>query len=129
YVNPARFYNFTVKNNKAKAITTEVTLDLNYHFLVNDKADLAAFGSVGSTTLDISGNEGDMVYRYYANGAMVRAGAKARYYLTKRFGLLAMFSVFHATYHPDASSTMGGNISTTLTGHAMEFGFCYRVRR
>lgn len=128
-VNTGTFYDFPIASVKAKAITSEFTLDGNYHFLVTNQADIAAFASVGQSSIFIKGREGDFNYRYQANGGLLRGGVKARYYFSKRFGALAMFSLYCAKYKPDASSNIGQGVTTTLAGHAIEFGLTYRAKK
>lgn len=128
-VNTGTFYQFPIAAIKAKAITSEFTLDGNYHFLVTNQADIAAFASAGQSSIFITGREGDYNYRYQANGGLLRGGVKARYYFSKRFGALAMFSLYYAKYKPDASSNIGQGVTTTLAGHAIEFGLTYRIKK
>ncbi len=127
----SKYYGFQCKNNDIKIITSELTLDANYHFFVTRHFDLAAFASLGFSSVSFKGNDGDHAYNYNAGGLLVRTGTKARYYITKRFGVIGMLSTFATSNSTEGQkgNTVGNNYTTTIKGSAIEFGLCYRVRR
>ncbi len=115
--------------NDFKVITSELTVDAYYHYFVTKHTDLSLFTSIGPASISVKGNYQDQAYQYTASGAIVRAGAKARYYITKRFGFMAMLSTFRAGYISKdiKDNTMGIKTSTSVYGNALEFGLCYRL--
>ena len=128
-VNPSEFYDFKTPSNKVKAFMSEVTVDGNYHFLSANHTDLSAFASVGMSSVSFSGNDGDRSYTYNAGGSIIRIGTKAKYYFRKRFGVHGMLSVYSANCSPVGvkGNTVGNDFATSITGYAIEFGFCYRL--
>ncbi len=128
YVDPAKFYGYDMGGNKVKAMMNEVTIDGNYHYYVRRKLDLSAFGSVGLASVTFNGKHGDMNYKYDAGGMMLRAGTRAKYYLRKRFGVMAMLSAFQADCSTKnvKGNTAGQGYDTKITGAALEFGLCFR---
>ena len=130
-VDPSKFYGFKTTTNNVKAITSELTLDANYHFFVTRHFDLAAFASLGFSSVSFNGNDGDHSYKYNAGGMLVRTGTKARYFITKRFGVMGMVSTFATQCGTQGvkGNTEGNNYNTTIKGSAIEFGLCYRVLR
>ena len=130
-VDPSKFYDFQTMTNKVKAITSELTLDANYHFFVNRHWDLSTVASLGFSSVSFKGNDGDLHYQYNAGGLLVRTGAKAKYYITKRFGVMGMLSAFATQCGTDGvkGNTVGNNYTTNITGRALEFGLCYRILR
>ena len=131
HADPSKFYGFQTATNDIKVITSELTLDANYHFFVTRHFDLAAFTSLGFSSVSFNGNDGDHSYQYRSGGLLVRTGTKARYYITKRFGVLAMVSTFATRNGTDGvkGNTVGNGYTTTVKGSAIEFGLCYRVLR
>ena len=130
-VDPSKFYNFQTTTNNVKTITSELTLDANYHFFVTRHWDLSTVASLGFSSVTFKGNDGDLHYQYNAGGLLVRTGAKAKYYITKRFGVIGMLSVFATQCGTDGvkGNTVGNNYTTNITGRALEFGLCYRILR
>ncbi len=141
-INPFNFYASTTADIKMqtlntirepimKVITTELTADAYYHYFVTKHTDLSLFTSIGPASISVKGTYLDQPYQYTASGAIVRAGAKAKYYITKRFGFMAMLSTFRAGYLSKnvKDNSMGKNTSTSLYGNALEFGLCYRILR
>jgi hypothetical protein len=127
-VNPSSYYSFETPRNKVKVITSEVTADAHYHYFVTKHTDLSAFVSLGLAGVTIKGNDGDSHYQYNASGGIVRVGTEARYYVCKRFGFLAMVSVYSSNCSTKdiKDNTVGNGISTTIKGFAWELGLCYR---
>lgn len=130
-VNPSSFYNFQTTTNNVKAFMSEFTLEANYHFFTADKIDLSGFVSLGLASVSINEKDGDAVNKYNAGGGIARIGAKGRYYLTRRLGVLAILSAFSANCSTkgDTGNTVANNYSTSIKGHALEFGLCYRILR
>lgn len=130
-VNTATFYGDKASTGTVKAITGELTVDANYHFYVTRRVDISGFGSVGLSGVSIKGSDGDRAYEYTAGGTIIRLGARARYYVFKRFGIMGMFSAFSTSLSPDGSkgNTIGQDVHTSIQGCALEFGLCYRVLR
>ena len=127
---PSRFYDFHT-STKVNSIMSELTLDANYHFYATRHTDLVAFGSLGFSSVSMIGNDGDFHYQYKSGGMIIRVGTKARYYFLKRFGVTGMFSTFATQCSTEGvkGNTVANNYTTSLKGYALEFGFCYRVRR
>ena len=130
-IDPSRFYNFSTTTNKVKVITSELTLDANYHFFVTRHTDIAACLSFGGSSVSFKGNDGDFHYQYNSGGNIVRIGTKARYYFRKRFGVHAMLSAFTTKNATNGikGNTVANNYTTGLSGYAIEFGLCYRILR
>ena len=131
HADPSKYYGFQTTTNDIKVITSELTLDANYHFFVTRHFDLAAFASLGFSSVSFNGNDGDHSYQYKSGGLLLRTGTKCRYYITKRFGVLAMASTFATQNATDGvkGNTVGSGYTTTLKGSAIEFGLVYRVLR
>jgi hypothetical protein len=132
-VNPKQFYGFDVPDETVKAMTSELTFDLNWHAFINDRLDLSVFGSVGAFSMNMHGNQSDINYDYTASGGILRVGTRARYYFWRRVGVMGMWSNYVASASPqqackaDANvNTVGQNYSTSLNGGAYEIGLCYR---
>jgi hypothetical protein len=130
HISPA-FYNLKVSTAKIDAITSELTVDANYHFFVTERTDLSAFGSIGVSSVFFKGTNGDKAYEYNAGGSIIRFGAKAKYYAFRRFGFLGMMSAYSSSCSPNQkkTSTESQAISTKIIGTALEFGLCYRVKK
>jgi hypothetical protein len=130
-VDPTTFYRAQTNGSVVKAITGDFTVDANYHFYVTKRVDLSGFGSLGLAGISIKGNEGDRAYQYSAGGGIMRLGAKAKYYVLKRFGIMGMFSAFSTGMSPAGvkDNTIAREVTTSITGCALEFGLCYRVLR
>ncbi len=131
HADPSKYYGFQTATNDIKVITSELTLDANYHFFVTRHFDLAAFASLGFSSVSFNGNDGDHSYQYKSGGLLVRTGTKARYYITKRFGVMGMVSTFATQNGTDGvkGNTVGNGYTTSLKGSAIEFGLVYRVFR
>lgn len=128
-VNPSKFYGFEVAGNNVKATMSEVAAECNYHFLVTRRLDMAAFTSVGISSVSFKGQEGDQDYNYNSSGPIARGGIKVHYYCIWRFGITAMASAFAANCATDGikGNTVGQGYTTTIKGAAVEFGLCYRI--
>ena len=126
-VNP-KMYDFETASGKVQAFMSEFTIDANYHIRVSKRVDLSFFGAFGTSSVTFKGNEGDRDYKYNAAGCIARAGGRVRYYLG-RFGFMGMVSAFSSSTSPDnkRGSNIGANRTTGITGHAYEFGVCYRL--
>jgi len=76
----------------------------------------------------IQGNSGDGHYQYNAAGGIARGGVEGRYYITKRFGFLAMLSAYTSECSTKniKDNTVANNISTGINGYAWEAGLCFR---
>jgi hypothetical protein len=123
------FYNLPIAAKKMDVLTSELTFDINYHFFVSDRTDLSAFGSAGMSSVFFKNiGDGDRKYEYNASGTIVRVGAKAKYYVFKRFGFLGMVSAYKSNCTPNVRKTSAeaSSISTNIVGTALEFGLCYR---
>lgn len=128
-INPQNHYGNTFKECKeAKVKTSEFTLDLNYHLFNTRKTDISAFISLGTFSLNFEGRESDFEYKYTSQGGLVRIGSRAKYYFSKRVGVMAMFSTFSANSSPkDVKETnIAKNYNTNLNGFSSEFGLCFR---
>lgn len=130
-INSASYYNFESgeSNNKAKAITSEITSDIHYHFFVTPKTDFSLFTSVGIAGVTIEGKKGDANYKCNASGGIIRTGTQVRYYFWKRFGALAMVSAYASQCSANRAegNTFGHGISTNISGFAWELGLQYRI--
>ena len=128
-VNPTVFYGIDGLASDTKAITSEFTLDANYHFFVTKRTDLSLVGSFGTSSVSLKGDNLDQSYQYIATGGIVRLGLHAKYYFWKRLGVQAMYSIYSANNNSTKDvkgNTFGNNYSTTLKGRALEFGFVFR---
>jgi hypothetical protein len=130
-LNPANFYNFQTSKNTIRSFMSEFTFDGNYHFFVLDKLDLSAFASVGFSSVNFKGNDGDRSYNYVAGGMIARTGVKVKYYFFRRLGAMAMYSLFADKCSTGGvnGNTVGEGYTTTIRGTAIEFGLCYRILR
>ncbi len=128
-INPSRYYGFKLPGSPlVEVATSELTLDLNYHYLVNKKWDLSAFSSVGLFSVAFKGNVSDFNYNHKSQGGILRVGTKARYYFYKRLGVMGILSAYSGSASPKGNNenTVGTNAVTTITGRALEFGLCFR---
>jgi hypothetical protein len=131
YLNPAAFYGFRVSGNKVKVSTDEYTINGSYHFFITKRIDLAAVTSFGTLSVAMKGSDNDFSYQYKASGAILRLGIHARYYVYKRIGVLAMLTTYTSSCNTQGikGNTVGSGYKTGISGHALEFGLCYRVTR
>ena len=131
HADQSKYYGFQTTTNDIKVITSELTLDANYHFFVTRHFDLAAFASLGFSSASFNGSDGDHSYQYKSGGRIIRTGTKARYYITRRLGVMGMVSTFATQNTSDCvkSNTVGNGYTTTIKGSAIEFGLVYRVLR
>lgn len=130
-VNPTNYYNFSAGGKDVKVITSEVTADAHYHFLVTGRTDISAVGSLGIAGVTIEGSSGDGSYRYNSSGLILRGGLEGRYYITRRLGVLAMLTTYASRCGTKdvKDNTVGNNISTSISGITWEIGLGYRFRR
>ena len=134
-VDPAQFYGFTLSDHSAiKTKTAELTFDGSYHFFVNKRLDLSAFGGLGFFSVNFSGQDvsDSKEYSYTANGSMARGGLRARYYFWKRLGAFGQISSYAGECSPKnvkEGNTLNGTYSTRISGSAIEAGLCYRFIR
>jgi len=128
-VNSATFYNVSTADNTMKVSTSELTFDVNYHVFVNKRLDLSVFVSTGLFSANSKSTAGDVSYNYSSGGTILRAGTKARYYFWKRLGAFGMISSYSASGSPKnvKDNTVGKNYATSVTGMAVEAGFCFRI--
>ena len=129
-VDAKKFYDLTTTKKQVNLITSEATVDVHYHYLVSERTDLSVFGSVGLAGVILKGSEGDREYQYISSGSILRLGTQARQYLTKRFGIHGMLSIYAANcaYADTRHNTIATNTSTIIKGYALEFGLCYRLK-
>jgi hypothetical protein len=135
-VNPAKFYGFSKADGSAvKVSTTELTFDGSYHFFVNKRLDLSAFGGLGHFSVAFSGKESSdaKAYSYTANGSMARGGVRVRYYFFHHLGAFGQISSYTGKCSPkdkDAKvNTVATDYTTKISGSAIEAGLCYRFIR
>jgi len=130
-VDPSAFYGLKSSTATAKVTTSEVGLDLSYHFLVSKHTDLSAMVSVGTTSVSMKGTDGETAYQYSASGFVYRTGVRARYYVCKRFNFFGMISSYTTNYSSDnvKGNTVAGNYVTSISGYAYELGFGYKFCR
>lgn len=128
-INPQNHFGNTFQVAKETEVkTSELTLDLNYHFFNTKKTDISAFVSLGTFSISFKGTESDFNYKYTANGGIMRLGSRAKYYFSRRMGVMAMLSTFSGTCSPkDVKETnIAKNFDANLTGFSTEFGLCFR---
>lgn len=130
-VNPSKYYGFSTSTNEVKVSTSEVTFDVNYHVLVNEKLDLSVFSSFGGFSISMKGTDNDTYYNHTSNGNIIRIGTRARYYFWKRLGAIGMVSSYMANCSPKdvKGNTDAKSYSTSINGMAIEMGLCYRLFR
>jgi len=120
--------------------THYLTLDASYHYFITKRLDLSVFGSIGY--FNVSGSAGygsttmnyeEPMFTYRANGGVIRSGARARWYFTKRFGVMSMLYAYKSYVRepnrpePISDAKGSGGISTTLIGGGYEIGLCFRI--
>ncbi len=127
-LNTGQYYDHSLPG-KTKAITSEVTADVNYHFFTTPRVDLSAFFSLGIASVMLKEQNTEHSYSYEATGGLSRLGARARYYITRRFGIVGMASVFATSLSSKdvTNNTMGAGYDTQIRGAAVEFGPCWRI--
>lgn len=154
-VNVNEYYNANILETSPtmNAITKYLTFDFSYHPYSTKRLDISLFGSAGffrvsgtaysnlqsGLTYDADGNPittscfRKEVFNYYGRGAVIRTGARARYYFSKRFGLMAMYYYFNGLVKEkqkpntisDQKPTSG--YYTMINGMGLEFGLCFRI--
>jgi len=131
YVNAQKYYGFGLPTDQVKATTSEFTIDGSYHFIVTPHMDFAAVLSLGGSSVFFSGGSGDQSYKYTSKGGIERLGLHGRFYIGNHFGFLVMASMFSMTNSTNGinNNTVGNGITTKICGSALEFGFCYRIRK
>ncbi len=129
HVNPSKFYNINDASTRTQVITSEFTIDANYHYFVTKRTDISAFGSAGLGGVRFKGRAGDAAYQYDAGGGILRIGTKVKYYIFKRVGVMAMLSAYTGAYSPegDKENTIASRYHTNISGYAIEFGICGRI--
>ncbi len=129
HINPSTYYNTSSKDNKI--ITSELTLEGSYHFYNTRKWDISGCMGLGFAGVYFNGYNGDAVNtKYNAGGNIIRLSGKARYYPFKRFGILGILSTYAESCTPDPTKNSLVKLTkTNISGYAIEFGLCYRVRR
>ncbi len=120
--------------------TKYLTADLSYHPFTTKRIDVSLVASAGF--FKVTGDcykfsewscSSQPLYSYRGKGAVARAGIRARYYFTKRFGLMALaygFSgIAKAKYQPNAITDQKNNTGyyTSISGGGLEFGLCFRI--
>ena len=130
-VDPSKFYGLELSDNKqVESKTSEVTFDGSYHFFVNKRLDLSAFGGLGFFSVSFSGKDAPDAkeYSYTANGSMARGGIRVRYYFWRRLGAFGQISSYTGKCSPKDTegNTLNGNYTTQISGSAIEAGLCYR---
>lgn len=130
HINPSAYYQ--VYSTDRKVITSELTLEGNYHFYTNRKWDLAGCLGVGFAGVSFNATNGDGTnVKYNAGGNIIRLSGKARYYVLKRLGILGIVSTYASSCSPDPTknNSIDKQTQTNITGIAYEFGICYRILR
>jgi hypothetical protein len=132
HINPSTYYN--TSSNDKKVITSELTVEGSYHFYNTRKWDLSGCMGLGFAGVSFNGFNGDGAStKYDAGGNIIRLSGKARYYPFKRFGILCILSTYAESCTPcptnNNSNSLDKQTKTNITGYAIEFGICYRVRR
>ncbi len=146
-VDANKFYDYRAidESRKLSSNTHYFTFDFNYHPYVTNRLDVSVFSGIGTLKVNIAdyptqyNSDGTQnmnystmcqapVNSYYAKGAIVRTGIKARYYFWKRLGVMGMVTTFSGIASPrnTGALTFGNNYSTIVTGFATEFGLCFR---
>jgi hypothetical protein len=130
-VNAHDYYGYHTAGDKPLDVkTSELTLDLNYHFLVRKRIDWCIYGSAGLFGVSYLDNTPafDGTNNYKAKGGITRVGSKLRYYFWKRLGVLVMVSAYSGNANPLQSPgfTENQGYSTKISGTATEFGLCFR---
>lgn len=121
--------------------TKYLTLDAAYHFFTSKRLDLSFFTGIGYYKL--SGNvyipNAETInyfaplYSYNASGGVIRSGTRARWYFSKRWGVMGMmFGYAGKVKEPYKKNSISdangsGGISTTLIGIGHEVGICFRI--
>ncbi len=145
-VNTNKFYRQNISeelNEHMMAISTKYyTFDVSYHYFTTKRFDFSVFGSAGyfkvmgatygqNYQLDCP----QALYSYHGRGGVIRTGARARWYFSKRWGLMAMIYGYKGFIkepnrpNPISDAKSSGSISTSLTGIGSEFGICLRLGR
>ena len=129
-LNPNDYYGFQLTDNQPIKVTTnDVTFCGSYHFFSNKRLDLSVFTDVGVFSVNFKGQDGDAnPYQYQANGNIIRAGSRVRYYFFRHFGAFGMLSSYAAHTSPKdiKDNTVAQTYSTNVSGCAVEIGLCYR---
>lgn len=128
HVSPASLYQ--IRSADSKIITSEITIEGNYHYFISKRWDLAVAGALGLASVTFKGDAGDAnPHQYNAGGAILRVSGKARFYFWRRIGLIGMLSTYTSSCTPDATknNSCATQTNTTITGWATEFGLCYRI--
>ncbi|MDF2436587.1 MAG: hypothetical protein K0Q95_963 [Bacteroidota bacterium] len=133
-VDPSKFYGFKrMDGAPVTAKTEEFTFDGSYHFYVNKRLDLSAFGGLGVFGVAFKSQEADdakpVVYK--ASGSMARGGLRVRYYFFRRLGAFGQVSSYTGKCSSKnvKENNLPGEYSTTISGSAIEAGLCYRFIR
>jgi hypothetical protein len=130
HVSPSTYY--AVHTNDNKLITSEFSVEGNYHFFVSQQWDIAACGSLGLASVYFKGTDGDGAIRTYnAGGGIVRASVKSRFYFWRRLGAVGILSAYTSSCRPDPDhgSNVAVQTTTHISGWAFETGLCYRILR
>lgn len=133
-VKPSQFYGFTLTDdNTVKVKTSEVTFDGAYHFYVNKRLDLSAFGGAGffSVAFNTKEQSDSKLYSYTANGSIVRGGLRVRYYFFRHLGAFGQISSYAGKCSPGGvkTNTVAQDYKTQISGSTIEAGLCYRFIR
>jgi hypothetical protein len=133
-VNTNAYYGYRASDamsNTLNANTNEFTFDFSYHPYVTKHWDISTYASFGFFGVSLNDCSSDIRNNYNSKGSIIRAGVKARYYFSKRFGVLGMVSTYSgaasSTRQGAGVSTFGNGYSTIITGYAVEFGLCARL--
>jgi hypothetical protein len=131
YLDPSLYYGFSTGTSKAKATTSEFTLNGSYHFYVSRHSDLSLIASFGGSSVSLTNTDRDHPYQYTASGNVLRLAAHARYYPRKHFGFMGMASAFTSNASPAKvkGNTVALTTSTGISGFALEFGLCFRFTK
>ena len=129
-INPADFYGFHRSDNQAiKVATNDFAFSTSYHIFSNKRLDLSIFSDFGVFNVKFKSQESDYKsYQYTSNGNMIRVGSKVRYYFFHHFGAFGMISQYAGKTSPKGvtDNTVANTYTTSVSGFAVEMGFCYR---
>lgn len=129
HVNTDKYYSLSLPG-KTDAITSETTIDINYHFYSRHKVDLACYLSMGLATVTLSDDNGDANGSYSAHGSIARLGTRARYYFGRHIGVMGMVSTFFTSTKAGEGkdgAAAGSGIDTRIKGWTIEVGPCVRL--
>ena len=128
------FYGLHLSDDKPVNVkTSELTFDGAYHFYVNKRLDLSAFGAAGffSVGFNAKDQSDSKLYSYTAKGQIVRGGLRVRYYFFRHLGVFGQLSSYAGKCSPNGikTNTAAQDYKTQISGSTIEAGLCYRFIR